>query len=172
MSHDTYLRIALLMRYLFSAAGAFIAFWALFTALRDSRRATALKRRERKLGVVALLHVKRADGQGNEQRVPLRRSGCAGAGRLCDARIRWMGLDDQLFDYDFENRQMTLYPRHPGGISLDRGGADAITEAEIKLESGKKFYAGRAVMYFKLLAPAREFVSAGYRRVYRRGKKR
>ena len=171
MNHDTYLRIALLMRYLFSAAGAFIACWALFTALRDSRRATALKRRERKLGVVANLHVKRTDGRDGEQCVPLWRSGSAGAGRMCESRIRKMGLDDQLFDYDFENRTMVLYPRNPGEFSLSSGGS-AVTKAEIELESGQKLYVGRTVMYFKLLAPAKEFVSAGYRRVYRRGKRK
>ncbi len=165
MNHDTYLRIALLMRYLLSAAGVFIALWAMFTALRDARRAAALKRREYRLGAVATLYVRSTAGKGRQLQLPLRRSGSVGSGRTCDARIKGMGICETLFDYDIEGMRMTVYPRQPGEIRL-KGGEYA--GERMTLGSGQTIYTEKAAMFFKPLAPLPGFLSPAYRRVYTR----
>ncbi len=169
MNHDIYIRLALIMRYLLSAAGVWIALWALFTAFRDLRRAAARRKQEARLSAVAVLHVSALNGRGKSLALSLGRSGSVGSGRGCDARIKGLGLPDVLFDYDIEDMCMVIYPSNPAYLRLDKGDEGDVTQDVLEVQKGQRIFAGRAVMSFKPLVPSPDFLSPMGRRAYGQG---
>ena len=134
MNHDTYLRIALLMRYVLAGAGLFTALWALHAALRDQANARQIRRTEAEFGAVAVLFVSPTEKKGafaklrgkSEEKPPrLGRSGSVGSGRAADVRIKGIGLDRRHFDYEIDKKTMRVFPvqdRHRPDLVLLHAG--------------------------------------------------
>ena len=179
MSHDTYLRIALLMRYVLAGAGLFIALWALYAALRDQANALRIRRTETEHGAVAMLTVilpekKRVFGMRTSRSgnlvLRLGRCGSVGSGRIADARIKSVGLDRRHFDYEIDKRRMRVFPSRPGGVRRVGSPSDD-GESVLEFAPQEKICAGKAVMYFQMIKRSGKMESPMNRRAYGTGRK-
>ncbi|MBR5751906.1 MAG: hypothetical protein IKX84_05905 [Clostridia bacterium] len=179
MNHDTYLRIALLMRYVLAGAGLFTALWALHAALRDQANARQIRRTEAEFGAVAVLFVSPTEkkstlaklrGRSEEKPPRLGRSGSVGSGRAADVRIKGMGLDRRHFDYEIDKKTMRVFPVRPGGVRKYGKPGDG-DNGVLEFGPGEKICAGKAEMYFLMVRRSREPESPMNRRAYRNKRK-
>lgn len=85
MAYDAYQSAALILRYGFTAVGAFIAARGMYMAVRDGRRARSLRADARETGAVGYFQVIPADRR--MQQAPIGREGATGTGRTRQAPI-------------------------------------------------------------------------------------
>lgn len=167
MNPETYEKAAVVLRYLFAAAGVFIALRCVYMCLRDGLRAVRLRDSADKYGAVALLSVLPADKRGRAQEIPVGRNGLVGAGGRSDVRIRGMGLKGRHFDYEIRASRMYISPIKAGSVSYlgKRAGEDA--SGTLVLSPGDRVLAGRASIGFKMLKTPRNPASPMNNKVFR-----
>ena len=160
MAYDVYQSAALILRYGFTAAGAFIAGRAMYMAVRDGRRARSLRADARETGAVGILLVTYA--KGRMQRVPIGREGVAGSGRVCDARIGMAGLEKRHFFYEFVDGNLSITSL--AGALLRKMDGQPFSSAVLR--PGQRFIAGNARFRFQVLRVRVSPLSPAARRVY------
>lgn len=168
MDAGTYEKIAVLMRYLFAAVGAFVALRSLYMCLKDGVRASRLRESADKYGAVAVLNVLPADKRGKGQDIPIGRNGLVGAGSKSDVRIKGMGLKGRHFDYEIRAAVMYISPLHAGSVSYlgKRSGEEAA--GVLDLHEGERVLAGGASIGFKMLKTPKSAASPMNAKVYRK----
>lgn len=160
MAYDVYQSAALILRYGFTAAGAFIAGRVFYMTVRDGRRARSIRSGARETGAVGVLLVTPANGR--TRRVTIGREGVAGAGRMCDARIPQSGLEKRHFSYEFVNG--SLHVTALNGAEIRR--TDGIAVSSVTLRPGQRFAAGNARIRFQVMLVRVKPVSPAARRAY------
>ncbi len=155
MSPETYEKLAVVLRYLFALAGAFVALRAVYMALVDGRKAAAIRQSELKYGAVAMLTVLPADRHGKAQRLPIGRNGSVGSGHKSDIRIKGMGLRGRHFDYEIRACRMYVFSLREGDVQLVGRRASEGAPENIELNPGDRILAGKAAMSFSMLKTPR-----------------
>lgn len=163
MGSSLYRTAALLLRYLFTAAGIGIAAHALWMSVKDLRRSRLA--REQAPDSVAVLTALPADHTGKPLKTYIERSGSVGSGRSCDIRFRKSGLKSRHFDYEITHRSMVIACA-PGAKIIVPGSKNPPSDRLI-LSPGERFLAGKLAFRFQLVKPAGQPVSPMNRRVYR-----
>ena len=118
MAYDLYQSAALILRYAFSAAGAYIAGRAAYMTFKDAGRAAYLRSRSERAGAVCELLLK--DKRGDVRKYLLPREGCAGAGRACDVRIASAGLSRRHFYFEMVSGELRLTALNGAFMGLER----------------------------------------------------
>ena len=160
MAYDFYQSAALILRYGFTAAGAFIAGRAAFMTVRDGRRARSLRARARETGVIAVLQA--TDARGKTREYPLEREGSAGSGRGSDVKIADCGLEKKHFYYEFRAGVLRVTSLDGAELRNDRG--DSVAECDVL--PGGQFSANRARFRFCVMRVKTLPVSPAARRAY------
>ena len=160
MAYDIYQSAALILRYGFTAAGAFIAGRAVYMTVRDGRRARSIRADARETGMVGALLATPANGR--TRRVAIGREGVAGAGRVCDARIEGINLEKRHFSYEFVSGSL-LVTAFPGAELRQMNGVPFQSAA---LRPGQCFLAGDAQFRFQVKIVHIKPTSPAARRAY------
>ena len=160
MAYDVYQSAALILRYGFAAAGAFIAGRAVYMTVRDGRRARSIRADARETGTVGVFLVTPADGC--TRRVPIGREGIAGEGRVCDTRIEDINLEKRHFSYEFASG-LLLVTAFPGAELRQMNGMPFRSAV---LRPGQYFLAGDAQFRFQVTIIRVKPVSPAARRAY------
>ena len=144
LTEDTYIAVALVLRYVFTALGVFIAFRVLYMTLKDTRRQRLMKNTPG-AGAVAELIVRK---DGKSVKHLLNAEGTVGSGIGCDVRIKGAGLKKNHFMFRISNGCMLLMPFPGVHLKYTGGGieSDALT-----LQSGKSVALGKATLRFVML---------------------
>ena len=173
MSPETYEKAAVVLRYVFAAAGVFITLRAAYMAVKDGYKASKIRQGELKYGAVAVMSVYPADRRGKPQKMPIGRNGCVGSGLKSDIRIRGMGLKSRHFDYEINASRMYIFSLGEGDVQLLGKRADEESAQRLELAPGEKILAGRAMISFAMLKTPNGSVSPMNSKVYRsKGKRR
>lgn len=167
MDSGTYEKAAVLLRYLFAAAGVFIALRSITMCLRDGIKASRLSESAEKYGAVAILNVLPADRRGRAQEIPIGRNALVGSGAKSDVRIKGMGLRRRHFDYEIRSSRMYISPLRAGSVSYLGKRAGEEPSGTLVLSPGDRILAGGASIGFKMLGKPRNSASPMNSKVFK-----
>ncbi|MBQ6645133.1 MAG: hypothetical protein IJM56_00455 [Clostridia bacterium] len=167
MNPGTYERVAVVLRYVFAAFGAFIALRSVYMCLKDGLRAAKLSDSADKYGAVAVLSVLPADRRGKAQEIPIGRNALVGSGARSDVRIRGMGLKGRHFDYEIRASKMYIAPLKADSVSYLGKRADEDASGTLVISPGERILAGRASIGFKMLGTPRNPASPMNSKVFK-----
>lgn len=160
MAYDVYQSAALMLRYGFAFAGAFIAGRSIYMTLRDGRRQASIRAHIKETGVIAHLIAK--GHRGENRRYGLNVEGVVGDGRACDIRCTRAGMEKRHFFYEIVNGALRVTALG-GAFVKDGTGAE---KKQITVLPGGRFTAGEAEFRFVVLRARREPLSPVTRRAY------
>lgn len=173
MASLSYIKIALIMRYVLMALGAGILVWSAYMTVTDLSRARKLRSAQSLLGSMARLTFLPAGKDAEKQVCSIPCEGSVGGKRICDVYVRLPGRGRVLFDYRIAHGEMIITPR-PGCKLLPAGKGTpgkktnkTAKEPVITLKSGACIVIdGTANMRFEMLRRAERPVSPSNLRAY------
>ena len=145
MAYDFYQSAALILRYIFAAAGVWIAGYALYTVLCDGRRARILRGYAHQTETLCILDERCPDRK--TFRYLLDREGYAGAGSGCDIRISGDEFLGRHFHYNLTNGCLYVSAL-PNAEILDMNGQSV---KKITLTPGASFRVGQTRFRFRVM---------------------
>ena len=160
MNGNVYESCALVLRYAFVLAGAFILVRSAFMTLMDTRRAKVIRSTEAETGVLA--HFSLSGEKVPNERYPLYKEGTVGSGRASDLKISGAGLEKKHFYYEIYDGAIEITPLDGAAVFFE---GEEITDF-LSLRPGGTFRCGRAQFKYIVNRIPVKPVSPTTRRLY------
>jgi len=151
MNAGTYKSLAALASIAFCIIGPAIAGLSIYMLVKDSIKASFIRRHESDAGMLGRLEY-------GKETLSLVREGSVGSSDRCDITIKKQGLEQNHFYYELSGGSLFVFPLSGTVYRVSKpDSTDGRTE--LILKNGEKFKAGNCVFGFRLANPRAEYYS-------------